>query len=389
MSYRIFLFISLIFLLFACSREKINFTVSGKLACKEGTRVFLKEMTSKELIPVDSSSVDESGNFILKGYTDIVRFYTLYVSENDFIVLLIRAGDEIFINGDANNLHNTYAVEGSDDSRKIRDLLSEQNKTLLRIRQLSKIFNDSLQSPDFLKVKTSLDTAYKEIVNAHRAYTFDFIRQNMNSLASLMALYQQIGPRQYLLDPVEDFRYYNIVDSSLNILYPECEAVRELHRQVVELREQKRAQKMTSIRLSKGSIVPEISLPGPEGDTISLSSLRGKYVLLDFWASWCPPCRRENPNLVKNYKKYNANGFEIYQVSLDRSRDAWLKAIEDDNLSWIHVSDLKMWNSVVVPIYHIEGIPLNFLLDQDGRIIEQNLRGNRLSEVLEEILGKL
>lgn len=388
MSSRLFFCISLILLLFACSKEKKNFSVNGKFSGNEGTRVFLKEMTTEELIPVDSSSLDESGNFTLKGYTDIVRFYTLYVSEDDFIILLIRGGDEIFISGDAGNLSNSYIVEGSDDSKKIRDLSSEQNKAMLRIRQLSKIFNDSIHSPDILKIKASLDTAYKEIITAQRAYTYNFIRQNINSLVSLMALYQQIGPRQYLLDPVEDFRYYEMVDSSLNILYPESEAVRDLHRQVIELREQKRGLEMTSLRLSKGSIAPEISLPGPEGDTISLSSLRGKYVLLDFWASWCPPCRKEHPNLVKNYKEYNVKGFEIYQVSLDRTRDAWLQAIEDDHLNWTHVSDLKMWNSIVVPIYHIEGIPLNFLLDPEGRILAYNLRGDRLSEVLHELFDK-
>jgi thiol-disulfide isomerase/thioredoxin len=258
----------------------------------------------------------------------------------------------------------------------------------LKIQYLSKIFNDSIHSPDFIRIKTGLDTAYKEIVNTHRAYTFNFILQNINSLSSLMALYQQIGPHHYLLDPVRDFRFYVMVDSSLNILYPESEAVRELHRQVVELQEQKRAGEMASLRLSKGSIAPEISLQDPEGDTISLSSLRGKYVLLDFWASWCSPCRGENPNLVNIYKKYHADGFEIYQVSLDRKRNDWLKAIEKDKLTWIHVSDLKMWNSVVVPIYQIGGIPMNFLLDPEGRIIDQNLRGNRLNEVLQEIFGK-
>jgi peroxiredoxin len=137
----------------------------------------------------------------------------------------------------------------------------------------------------------------------------------------------------------------------------------------------------------EGSEAPEILLPSPEGDTIALSSTRGKVVLLDFWASWCLPCRKENPNLVKAYNLYSKKGFQIYQVSLDKTKDAWTKGIKDDQLDkWIHVSDVKYWNSVVVPLYKIESIPTNFLLDKNGRIIASNLRGEQLEKKLAEIL---
>ena len=144
---------------------------------------------------------------------------------------------------------------------------------------------------------------------------------------------------------------------------------------------------MSAARLETGSPAPEIALPSPDGDTILLSSLRGNYVLLDFWASWCAPCRRENPNLVNVYKKYHDKGFEIYQVSLDRTRDAWVKGIEDDKLHWVHVSDLQYWNSIVVPVYNIEGIPMSYLLDRQGRIIAQNLSGGRLEQELKQIFN--
>jgi peroxiredoxin len=135
-----------------------------------------------------------------------------------------------------------------------------------------------------------------------------------------------------------------------------------------------------------GDEAPEISLPSPRGDTVSLHSTRGKIVLLDFWAAWCPPCRKENPNLVAAYDKYMKKGFEIYQVSLDKSKDDWIKGIEADNLGrWIHVSDIKYWNSVVVPLYGIESIPYNLLLDRNGMIIARNLRGAELFSKLEEI----
>jgi thiol-disulfide isomerase/thioredoxin len=136
-----------------------------------------------------------------------------------------------------------------------------------------------------------------------------------------------------------------------------------------------------------GNEVPEISLPTPKGEIVKLSSTRGKIVLLDFWASWCGPCRRENPNLVKAYNLYKNRGFQIFQVSLDKTREDWVNGIETDNLGqWIHVSDLKYWNSVVVPLFKIEAIPFNVLLDKDGRTIATNLRGDQLLQKLAEII---
>lgn len=136
-----------------------------------------------------------------------------------------------------------------------------------------------------------------------------------------------------------------------------------------------------------GDVAPEISLPDPNGNIISLSSLRGKYVLIDFWASWCGPCRRENPNVVRVYKEYKDKGLEIYGVSLDMNKGLWLQAIEADQLTWKHVSDLAYWNSVVVPTYEINGIPATFLLDKDGKIIAKNLRGEALESKLKEVLN--
>ena len=143
---------------------------------------------------------------------------------------------------------------------------------------------------------------------------------------------------------------------------------------------------VTSAESEQKREAPEIALPGPEGDTIRLSSTRGSYVLLDFWASWCQPCRAENPNLVRAYTLYHNRGFQIYQVSLDKTREAWVKGIEDDKLGkWIHVSDLKYWSSSVVPLYGIESIPANYLLDSEVRIIASNLRGDALQRKLEEL----
>lgn len=143
-----------------------------------------------------------------------------------------------------------------------------------------------------------------------------------------------------------------------------------------------------------GDIAPEIKLPSPKGDTIALSSLRGKVVLIDFWASWCGPCRRENPFVVKTYQEFKdkrfsiGNGFTIYGVSLDKQKDNWLKGIEDDNLSWHNVSDLKQWDCEPAKVYGVKSIPSNFLIDKNGVIIAKNLRGENLENTLKKYIIK-
>ncbi|MDP4664181.1 MAG: TlpA family protein disulfide reductase, partial [Salibacteraceae bacterium] len=141
-------------------------------------------------------------------------------------------------------------------------------------------------------------------------------------------------------------------------------------------------------KLAPGSPAPEISLPQPNGEMLSLSDLKGQYVLIDFWASWCGPCRRENPNVKRVYEKYHDKGFEILGVSLDKAANAWTAAIAQDGLTWKHVSDLQYWNSSVVPEYQITGIPLTVLVDKEGNIIAKNLRGPALEEKLAEIFAK-
>ena len=168
---------------------------------------------------------------------------------------------------------------------------------------------------------------------------------------------------------------------SMFVLDPPVEA--NLNSRIQRFEAEKEAEKLLGI----GAIPPEIELPTPEGNMMKLSDLRGKVVLLDFWASWCKPCRMENPNVVKVYNKYKDKGFDILSVSLDRSRDPWLQAIEKDQMTWNHVSDLKFWQSKAAKTYRVSSIPATFLLDKDGRILAKNLRGPALEAKVKEILG--
>ncbi|HAX94489.1 MAG TPA: cytochrome C biogenesis protein, partial [Bacteroidales bacterium] len=266
----------------------------------------------------------------------------------------------------------------------------ELRNTINKVRSLSEIYRASIDSPDLPEIINRLDSLAQDYLNEINTYTKGYIDENLSSLVSLIALYQQIAPGVYVLNPEEDFEYFIKVDSAMYYRYPEYDPVVSLHRQVLEMAARYDDEQGSSVDATPAMTAPEIALPDPQGDTIRLSSTRGSIVLLDFWAAWCPPCRKENPNLVEAYNLYNRKGFQIYQVSLDKSREAWLKGIRDDNLGrWIHVSDVKYWNSMVVPLYKINSIPYNLLLDEEGRVIATNLRGNALLVKLAEVFSQL
>ena len=183
--------------------------------------------------------------------------------------------------------------------------------------------------------------------------------------------------------------YYNLVlqvpftDSMKAELYEEANASGLQGELVQSFVKTYRSQLATAV----GQMAPEINLPDTSGQAIGLSSLRGKVVLIDFWASWCGPCRQENPNVVNLYEKYKDKGFEIYGVSLDKEEGKWKEAIHQDGIHWVHVSDLQEWRSAAASLYAVTSIPSTFLIDRDGKIIAKDLRGKALADKMEEVLN--
>jgi thiol-disulfide isomerase/thioredoxin len=380
-----YLFAALVFA--GCKNNTVQ--ISGTLINPvKGEYIYLDELKSNELTTIDSMKITDKGTFNFKKEIKLPAFYLLKIHENNFLTMLISPGEKLNLNAYYDSLNYPISVSGS----KGTELMAEYNRTLRntinKLSGLNAIYNQNVDSPNLPAVMESLDSLAQGYLNEINSYTKNYIDNNINSLVSLVALYQQVAPSVYVLNPTKDLSYFEKVDSSLSVLYPKYEPVTSLHEQVQEMVE-KIKMKSEAAPLSGGTgAAPEISLPNPKGDTIKLSSTRGSVVLLDFWASWCAPCRQENPNLVKAYNMYHKKGFQIYQVSLDKTKDAWIKGIEDDNLGkWIHVSDIQYWNSIVIPLYKIESIPTNFLLDKEGRIIASNLRGEKLQIKLAELFN--
>jgi peroxiredoxin len=366
-----------------------TFLISGTLTNPvNGEYIFLDQLKSNELTAVDSVKVSNDGKFIFKGETKNPAFYLVKFNNNNFLTLLVGPGDKILIKANHDSLNFPVSVEGSKGTEQMAEYNRTLNKTIDKLKSLNDIYMKNSDNPNLAAVMDSLDNLAQGYLEEINSYTKNYIDRNLGSLVSLVALYQQVAPSVYVLHPEKDINYFEKVDSSMYSKYPDYDPVATLHEQVKQMKSGFNRESSTR-EAGVGAEAPEISLPDPEGDTIRLSSTRGSVVLLDFWASWCNPCRRENPNLVKAYSLYHNKGFQIFQVSLDKTKEAWLNGIKDDQLGkWIHVSDLKYWNSVVVPLYKIESIPCNFLLDKEGRIIASNLTGDQLQNKLAEILNK-
>ncbi len=362
-------------LLASCGQDKNNgaFELKGTLTDTKGETIYLEKLASPKPVVVDSTVPDEQGNFEFKNYQPHIGFYRIKSSQQNFAMLVLDSSDKVKVTGSLKDLGNTYKVEGSPESLLFIEYNELAKKRDMHLDSLTKAFqaimeNHKMDSVMMDSVSKTFEEPYNNIMKFHNNQIAEKIGKNTDKYASLMAI-QTLEPDKYT-------DLYKALDAGLSKKYSGDRNVIMFHEMISKM-----------LATGVGQPAPEIVLPSPENKEIALSSLRGKVVLIDFWASWCGPCRREMPNVVKAYAKFKNKGFEIYGVSLDKERGRWLEAIKNDGMTWPQVSDLQYWNSAVVPLYSIEGIPYTVLIDREGKIIAKNLRGAALEEKLAQVLN--
>ncbi|MFI5221297.1 MAG: thioredoxin-like domain-containing protein [Bacteroidia bacterium] len=362
----------LVFIISSCSKsgekQQTGFKVSGKVSNNHDKVLYLQELTPSGLRNLDSSVVNTDGEFSFHGKITESIFCILTFPRNATIFLLDTNSD-IRLTIDAEKPEE-YTVVGSPETTKLKKLLDMNSKFMVLVQEIQKKYTSL--SPNALYYadgQLKIRNEYDSLMNARK------VELQKYTLATEPSVVAYFAPN--FLMPESDFGFLEKVDQKFYAPNFSSKYAHDLHARVEELR-----------KTAVGQIAPDIVLPDPFGKAIALSSLRGKFVLVDFWASWCKPCREENPNLVKAFTKYRNKGFEIFSVSLDENRDAWQKAINDDRLLWTHVSDLSKWNSAVVGMYKIESIPSNVLIDRDGKILAKNLRGEELEKKLGEVFSR-
>jgi peroxiredoxin len=376
-------FIPLIFL-FACS-GKNTIQIHGTFTKAENKTVYLDEMSINSSINLDSVNIKQGGAFRFKRKAEEPSFYQLKVAPNNFITLFIEPGEKVYVESDKNFLPNGYSVEGSEGSALIKLLDDHLLQTQQTLDSIVLDYRYNMDKEGFDTLEVQLNEKYNTVLKQQRRFTIGFILDHITSLVSIKALYQQYDSLTYVLYDMKDLQYVKIVADSLKVYYPESKHTRALVADLESEMARFNAQRINNLISSTEPTGIDISLPTVEGDTIALSSLRGNYVLLSFWASWDEASTRENAALKNVYNQYHSRGFEIYQVSFDNDKEAWRRAIHFDELAWINVSDLNYPNSTVLNQFNIQKLPANFLLDREGDIIGKDFTGRTLNIKLAQL----
>ena len=343
--------------------------ISGKLKTPmAGETILLQKLTESGLEAIDSVVVRETGEFELRTNVDKTDFYRINLYDRQFINLILAPGDvDIKVEADGTNPTARTAVLGSSDTDRLNKIDSVARKRQSDFELLDQEARQARAQGDFETMR-AIQEQFFYLSAKHAQGLKTVIWEAVPSLAALYGV--------NYIDVEQEFSFADSLVQAFEAVEPDHSFTRDLSVRVEGLR-----------RLAVGADAPDINLPSPDGDLVALSSLKGNYVLIDFWAAWCRPCRIENPNVVRLYNQYKGKNFEIFGVSLDRTHEAWVKAIEDDGLIWQHVSDLQYFQSEAARTYQIQAIPATYLIDPDGKIVAKGLRGESLRAKLREIFG--
>ena len=349
---------------FACQTAKDEFSIKGSISGVDTGKVYLMKIVDGRPQNIDTAEV-VGGKFSLNGKLDLPDLRILRLNENDYFAHLFLDNSNIKVTADKDSLEQTK-VEGSPSQDIFRTYLDEVDRMKEEVGKIQEKYQSAMVAGNKEEARKA-EIDYSALMENMNVFTKNFVKEHNSSVVAAYITLVQLS------NQIEGAELDSIVNK-----FPQQINQSEY---VVKLKEIADGMRKTAI----GTQAPDFTMNDPEGKPLQLSSLRGKVVMIDFWASWCGPCRQENPNVVRLYQQYHDKGFEILGVSLDNKKEEWMKAIQTDQLGWLHVSDLQQWQNSAARLYAVNAIPQTFLLDKDGKIIAKGLRSEQLAAKLNEL----
>lgn len=370
---RIILSLLVLTTLVACNQNPDGFTIEGTLTgeVENGTKVFLrKQGENRQPIDVDTTEVQE-GKFVFTGNASSPEINYIFVDQLQGYTAIVIENGEIEVTAQKDSL-GFAKIKGTPQNKAFSDYIQGSRA----ISDKARAVNEDLRNADEA-TRSALAEEMSELEDEYKNFDVNYIKSHPNALISVLLMDRAIASKQMK---------YTELKSMFDGFSPEMKetnAAKRISEQLQNLKEVEEKNKSTEV----GAKAPEFTAPGLDGNQLALKDMLGKVTLVDFWAAWCKPCRAENPNVVSVYKKYHDKGLNIVGVSLDRKAEDWKKAIQDDGLTWNHVSHVQYFNDPVARLYNVDAIPAAFLLDENGIIVAKNLRGPALEAKVAELLN--
>jgi peroxiredoxin len=382
-----FFAVSISLILLAGCSNKNSIRIDGNFKDKSHKKIYLNRIDVDTYIKIDSVWIKNNGNFRFRIKANEPDFYQIGITDSDFITVLAAPGEKIKLSFNGKKLFEDYEVQGSEGSKKIKMLDQTLAWTIRKIDSLKVVYNEASKNPGFDKAGPIINEEYLKTIKDQRKKSIEFILGNLNSFAAIKALYQKLDENTYVLYDQRDLQFLKLVSDSLNFHFPNSKQAKALKKDLEKEMNQMFMNQIEQVARNAPETKLDPNLKDTKGNRIALSSLKGRVVLLTFWASASEECVTENLKLKEFYKTYKKRGFEIYQVDLDEKEDNWKNAVKYDELPWISVREDDPANPINARLYNVKSLPTNYLYDKTGTIIGVNLHGKALQIKLAQLFG--